>query len=156
VNVVTLERPVRPPHDPRGTSLEFTPAQAHELLRTKFAPWVQDLDLIVESCSVAGARLRLPFSARLTRVGDTICGQALMACADSGMAIAIFGAFGEFRNVTTVGQTISFMRPIAAKDVIIEATVQKRGRSIVFCEVSMMAAGAKDIAAHATATWALI
>ena len=74
-------------------------------MRTKFAPWVQDLNLIVEECSIAGAQLRLPYWARLTRVGDTICGRSLMACADSAMAIAIFSAFGGFRNVTTVSQT---------------------------------------------------
>ena len=156
MTVAALERPAQPHQVLRLPSKDFTPAEAHEILRTKFSAWVQDLGLIVEDCSPAGARLRLPYSARLTRVGDTVCGQALMACADSAMAIAIFSAFGEFRNVTTVGQTISFMRPIAAEDAIIEATVQKRGRSLVFCEVSMMAAGAKALAAHATAAWAII
>ena len=99
--------------------------------------------------------MRLPFSARLARVGDTLCGQAMMACADTAMALAICSAFGEPRNITTVGQTISFMRPIA-QDVIIEASVQKRGRSLVFSEASFKADGGDAVAAHATATWALI
>jgi uncharacterized protein (TIGR00369 family) len=155
MNVATLERPVRPYQDPRGTSVQFTPAQAQELLRTKFAPWVQDLGLIVESCSASGARLRLPFSARLTRVGDTLCGQAMMACADTAMALAICSAFGAPTNITTIGQTISFMRPVA-QDLIIEASVQKRGRSLIFSEASFVLDGANAMAAHATATWALI
>jgi acyl-coenzyme A thioesterase PaaI-like protein len=156
MTLVTLERPLRPHHDPHGSFVELAPAEAQEILRAKFAPWIQDLGLIVESCSASGVKLRLPFSARLTRVGDTVCGQALMACADSAMAIAIFCAFGEFRNVTTVGQAISFMRPIAAEDTLIEATVQKRGRTILFCEASFMGADTKTLAAHATATWAII
>lgn len=156
MTIATLERSAPSHQASQGVTREFTPAQAHELLRTKFAPWVQDLGLIVEDCSAAGARLRLPFSGRLTRVGGTVSGQALMACADSAMAIAIFSAFGEFRNVATVGQTISFMRTIADEDVVIEATVQKRGRSLIFCEASFRAAGARAIAAHATASWALI
>src|SRR6185295_11228439 len=122
----------------------------------KVAPWVRDLDLIVESCSPAVVRLRLPFSTRLARPGGAICGQALTACADCAMAIAIFAAFGEYRNVATVSQTISFMRPIAAEDVAIEATVQKRGRSTVFCEVSLMMSRTNAMAAHSTATWAVL
>jgi uncharacterized protein (TIGR00369 family) len=139
---------------PRGDL--FGPAEAQELLGDKFAPWVQDLQLVVEDCSPAGVRLRLPYSARLARVGDTVSGQALMACADTAMAIAIFAAFGRFRNVTTVSQNINFMRPIAAADVQIDATVRKLGRSLVFSEVFFCAVGTGAIAAHATSTWALI
>ena len=134
----------------------FTPDDAHELLRTKFAPWVQELGLVVEECDPTGARLRLPHSPRLARFGDTVSGQALMACADSAMAIAITSAFGTFRNITTVGQTISFMRPIPGGDTRIEAVVRKVGRALVFGEVTFRAAGSEAICAHAVATWAVI
>ena len=156
MTIATLERSAPSHQASQGVTREFTPAQAHELLRTKFAPWVQELDLRVEECSFAGARLRLPYSPTLTRAGRTICGQALMACADSAMAIAIASAFGEFRNVTTVNQSMSFMRAVANADVLIDAIVQKLGKSLVFGEVYFTTSGSDDIAAHATATWALI
>jgi acyl-coenzyme A thioesterase PaaI-like protein len=79
-----------------------------------------------------------------------------MACADTAMVIAVSFALGEFRNMTAIGQTISFMRPIANSDGMIEARVLKLGRSIVFGEVSMMAGGQDAVAAHATTTYALI
>jgi acyl-coenzyme A thioesterase PaaI-like protein len=79
-----------------------------------------------------------------------------MACADSAMAIAISSAYGAFRNITTVSQSISFMRPIAHADVIIGATLRKLGRALIFGDVLLAAAGARSVAAHATATWALI
>jgi hypothetical protein len=74
MSVATIDFSARAHQRPPDTSSTFTPAHAHELLRSKFAPWIQDLELVVEECSVAGARLRLPYSAALTRVGNTICG----------------------------------------------------------------------------------
>jgi uncharacterized protein (TIGR00369 family) len=134
----------------------MTLTEAHQLLKTKFAPWLQELNLIVQEFSPTGATLRLPYSERLIRAGNTMCGQALMACADTAMVIAICSAFGEFRNMITVGQTISFMRPIGNADVIIDANVLKLGKSIVFGEIFLAAAGTDGIAAHATATYALL
>jgi acyl-coenzyme A thioesterase PaaI-like protein len=134
----------------------FTPSEAHEILRTKFAPWVQELNLVVEHCSPMGARLRLPYSLKLARFGETVSGQALLACADSAMAIAICSALGEFRNGTTVSQNMSFMRPIGPTDVFINAAVRKLGKRLIFGDVIFTANGGELIYAHATATWAFI
>ncbi len=134
----------------------FTTARAQELLLTIYAPWVQELNLVVEDCSPNGVRLRLPYSPRLVRFGNTVCGQALMACADSALPIAIWAAFGDFTNVTTVNQTMSFMRPIANRDVLVNATVRKLGRSLVFGDAFFTASGVDAVCAHAIATWALI
>ena len=134
----------------------LTLTDARNLLNTKFAAWIRDLNLAVETLSPSSARLVLPYSERLSRVGGTVCGLALMACAETAMVIAVSSALGEFRNMTTIGQTISFMRPIANSDVMIEARVLKLGRSIVFGEVSMMAAGQDAVAAHATTSYASI
>ncbi len=90
------------------------------------------------------------------------CSERIVVClppsdADRyGDGVAIFRAFGGFRNITTVGQTISFMRPTTNTDVLIYASVQKLGKNIVFGEVVLTASGAEALAAHATATWALI
>jgi acyl-coenzyme A thioesterase PaaI-like protein len=137
-------------------SKELTFAAAREILQTRFAPWIQDLDLIVQEFSPTGATLRLPYSEKLSRAGRQICGQALMACADTAMVIAVCCAFGEFKNMAMVGQTISFMRPITKADVIIDANVLKLGETIVFGEIFLAAAGTDGIAAHATATYALL
>jgi acyl-coenzyme A thioesterase PaaI-like protein len=100
--------------------------------------------------------LRLPHSTQFERSGNTICGQALLACADSAIAVAIWAALGEFRNITTVNQTMSFMRPISNRDVIINATVRKVGRSLIFGDALFAASDVELVCAHATATWALI
>ncbi len=133
----------------------MTAEEAQGVLRDNFAPWVQALGLVVETCDAGEARLRLPFSQTLVRVGGTICGQALMSAADTAMVIAICGSLGGFRPMATVSQNTSFMRAVAASDVEVVARVLKPGRTLVFGEVSMRAFGEERLAAHVTTTYML-
>lgn len=133
----------------------FDAAAAQRALEENFAPWVQELGLRVESVGEGSAVLRLPFAARLVRMGGTVCGQALMSAADTAMVFALAGSFGAFRPVTTVSQNISFMRPISGKDVLIDARVIRLGRTLAFGEVVLRADGDDRPAALTTATCAL-
>jgi hypothetical protein len=88
----------------QGTqTTEFDIAEARRVLGDVFAPWVQDLGLSIGSIECApppgavadwqpGAILRMAFSERLCRNGGIVCGQALMALADTSMVIAILAA----------------------------------------------------------------
>lgn len=136
-----------------GARLDVPAAQA--ILAENFAPWIQALGLVVEEVGAGDAVLRLPFDAALCRVGGTVCGQALMAAADTAMVIAIAASLGGFKPMTTVGQTISFMRPIAGQDTRVHAHVIKLGRTLAFGEIEMRAAG-DILAAHGTTTYALL
>ena len=134
----------------------LTVEQANRILDENFAAWVLELHLAVESVDKASARLRLPFDDRLVRVGGTICGQALMSFADTAMVIAVAAASGGFRPMTTVGQTISFMRPVANADVIAEAKVLRLGKTLAFGEIDLRAGDRDDLAAHVTTTYAIL
>ena len=138
------------------TSAESMLHEANGWLETLFAPWVQSLNL--QPVKVAGgeAELLLPFDPALCRVGGTVCGQALMAAADTAMVFAIASQLGEFRPMTTVGQHMSFMRPVAAGDVRVVARVMKPGRSLFFGEVTLIGVADGKLAAHATTTYALL
>jgi uncharacterized protein (TIGR00369 family) len=131
-------------------------ADAGKILTDNFAPWVLDLGLTVEAAGPEGATLRLPFSARLTRVGGTLCGQALMALADTAMVFAVAGASGGFRPMTTVGQTISFLRPIAGADAIATARLLRLGKTLAFGEVLIRPDGRDDVAGQVTSTYAIL
>lgn len=130
-------------------------ARAQGWLESLFAPWVQALDLRIERLSPGEAVLRLPFSTALAREGGTICGQALMAAADTAMVFAIAEQLGEFRPMTTVSLNTSFLRAVAGGDVTVTARVLKPGRTLVFGEVSLAGADGR-LAAHATTTYALL
>jgi uncharacterized protein (TIGR00369 family) len=133
----------------------LTPALANAILQDNFAPWVLALGLEVTACDAREVRLRLPHSGNLTRVGGTVCGQALMSAADTAMVIAISAVQGGFRPMATVSQNTSFMRAISGVEVEIVARVIKPGRSLVFGEVEMRAAGDDRLAVHVTTTYAL-
>jgi uncharacterized protein (TIGR00369 family) len=112
-----------------------TPAAAQAILAENFAPWVQALGLTVETVAADAAILRLPFDPRLVRIGGTVCGQALMTAADTAMVVACSAALGGFRPMATVGQTISFLRPVANDNVLVEASGHLiDGRGIVVHE----------------------
>jgi uncharacterized protein (TIGR00369 family) len=132
------------------------PEQGQRWLAELFAPWVQALDLRVLRLDAGEAELLMPFSPRLCREGGTICGQSLMAAADTAMVLAISAGLGEFRPMTTVTQTTSFMRALADADVRILARVLKPGRTLSFGEVEMSSAADGRLAAKVATTYAML
>ena len=132
-----------------------TVEDAQAMLADLFAPWVQALGLQVTSVVPGEVTLRLPFDARLTRVGGTVCGQAMMAAADTAMVLAVSSLLGGFRPMTTVSLTQSFMRPVSGTDLTVVARVLKPGRTLMFGEVELSGPDGR-LAAHATTTYALV
>ena len=120
--------------------MTLTLTDADKILADNFAPWVIDLGLRIEAAGPEGATLRLPFSARLTRIGGTLCGQALMALADTAMVIAILAANRGFRPMTTVDQTTHFLKAVASSDVLADARVVRLGRTMSFGRVTLFSA----------------
>jgi uncharacterized protein (TIGR00369 family) len=129
--------------------------QADALLDELFAPWVRDLKLAIERVDQGSVTLRMPFDERLTRIGGTICGQALMALADTTMVFVVSSAIGAFRPMTTVNQSTNFMRAIAGKDVLAEGRILRLGRTMAFGEVYLRADGDDAPAVHVASAYAL-
>jgi uncharacterized protein (TIGR00369 family) len=110
--------------------MAFDQAAAQRLLGEVFAGWVQDLGLTVEQVGTGSAVLRMRFSERLGRDNGVVCGQAIMSLADTAMVFAVSAAAGGYGPMTTVDQTIHFLRPIANADTLAEARVLRLGRTI--------------------------
>ena len=134
--------------DDRVSPATFNIEEAKRVLREVFAPWVQDLGLSVVGVEYdppanessdwqPGAILRMAFSERLCRHGGVVCGQALMALADTAMVIAVLAANRGYRPMTTVDQTTHFMRPVAQSDVIADARVVRLGRTMSFGRITL-------------------
>ncbi|MFJ3904974.1 PaaI family thioesterase [Streptomyces sp. NPDC090025] len=134
----------------------LTLAAAEKILADNFAPWVLDLGLSVASVEGQRAVLRLPWSDRLAREGGGLCGQALMAAADTATVLAVAAARGGFVPMTTVQQSISFQRPVTGSDVLVLARLTKAGKRMAFADITMTAEGSDEPAAHATAVYALL
>ncbi|QRM31833.1 PaaI family thioesterase [Microvirga sp. VF16] len=134
----------------------FDRATAEEMLGSVFAPWVQELNLSIESLSNAGAVLRMRFSEKLCRDNGVICGQALMSLADTAMVFAVSSAGGVYRPMTTVDQTMHFLRPAANADVLAEAKVIRLGRTMAFGSVTLTTDGDTRPVAMAQLAYALL
>ncbi|MES2937311.1 MAG: PaaI family thioesterase [Pseudomonadota bacterium] len=121
-----------------------------------FAPWVQALGLTVESFEAGSATLRLPQNPQLSRVGGMLCGQAMMAAADTAMVLALIAQFGEFRPCTTVQMNTSFLKPLSNQDALVEARVLRAGKSLAFGEIDIRGADDGKSVCRASTTYALL
>jgi uncharacterized protein (TIGR00369 family) len=145
----------------------FDIEEARRVLGDVFAPWVQDLGLSIDSVECApppsaaadwqpGAVLRMAFSERLCRHGGIVCGQALMALADTSMVIAILAANRGYRPMTTVDQTTHFMRAVAQSDVLADARVVRLGRTMSFGRVTLFSAADNKPVAMVSSAFAML
>lgn len=127
-----------------------------QALSDLFAPWVQALDLRVESFGPAEVTLRLPQSDQLSRVGGMLCGQAMMAAADTAMVLALISHFGAFRPCSTVQLSSSFLKPLSGQDALITARVLRAGKSMAFGEIDLRGARDGQSVFRASTTYALM
>ena len=141
--------------------------EARRVLGEVFAPWVQDLGLSVEAIDYEpppnatadwqpGAILRMAFSERLCRHGGVVCGQALMALADTAMVIAMVSANRGYRPMTTVDQTTHFMRAVSSSDVLADARVVRLGRTMSFGRVTLLSAADNKPVAMVSSAFAML
>jgi uncharacterized protein (TIGR00369 family) len=145
---------------------EFDIGEARRVLGEVFAPWVLDLNLSIEGFDFIpppggatdwqpGAILRMPFSERLCRNGGVVCGQALMAFADTSMVLANLAANRGYRPMTTVDQTTHFMRAVTG-DVLADARVVRLGRTMSFGRVTLLGATDNKPVAMVSSAFAML
>ncbi len=127
-----------------------------QALADLFAPWVQALDLQVESFGPGEATVRLPQSEQLARVGGVLCGQAMMAAADTAMVLALISHFGQFRPCSTVQLSSSFLKPLSGQDALVTARVLRAGKSMAFGEIDLRGADDGKSVFRASTTYALM
>jgi uncharacterized protein (TIGR00369 family) len=123
---------------------------AGHLMTEVVAPWVQDLGLLIETVEASrprgapadwhpGAVIRLPYSEKLCGDGGAVCGQALMALADTAMVLACSAAWNGYRPMAAIDQTTHFVRPVNF-DILADARIMRVGQTTNFGRVTLMAA----------------
>ena len=121
------------------------------------ADYVKRLNLRVTAVRPGEVDISMPVAPGLVHGGGVLCGQAIMAAADTAMVLAMTADLGEFRPMTTVQLQTSFLRPVPrdTAEVVITARILRRGKSLAFGEISVSTPDGK-LAAHATTTYALL
>lgn len=132
-------------------------AMLNGVLAQVAAPVVKSLQLEVLAADPKQVTLRLPVTPHLVHGGGVVCGQALMAAADTAMIMAVAASLGEFKPMTTVQLQTSFLRPVPgdAAEVKVVCTLLRRGKNLAFGEIELLTPEGQ-LAAHATTTYALL
>ncbi len=63
-------------------------AQLQQALHDQFAAWVRELGLRVEAATLGEVRLALPVTPPHMHAGGMLCGQTMMAAAETAMVLA--------------------------------------------------------------------
>ena len=139
----------------KGTAADIE--MLEEALAGMVAPWVRALGLRVAEAHAGQVLLRLPVTPSLVHGGGVLCGQAMMAAADTAMVLAVMTRLGGFKPMTTVQLQTSFLKPVPGSSAHAEvlARVLRMGKSLIFGEI-LMHTDTGDLAAHATTTYALL
>ncbi|MEY4733217.1 MAG: hypothetical protein RLZZ464_1283 [Pseudomonadota bacterium] len=138
------------------SSQPVTPDFLQQALSELFAPWVRALNLQVERLDADGVTLRLPQSDQLSRVGGILCGQAMMAAADTAMVLALIQHFGAFKPCSTVQLSSTFMKPLSGQDALVSARLLRVGKAMAFGEIDLHGADDGKSVFRASTTYALM
>ena len=128
--------------------------EAQNLLTTVTAPWVQDLDIKVNSISDWKCKFTLSYSKKLVRAGDIICGQAIVSAADTAMIVAVISAIGEYQEITTVDISCKYLRPLLRGGGSVETEILKLGKRLVVGRIIVTDIESKKHAAEISCTYA--
>ena len=132
----------------------FDTAAAQALLDEVTAPWVRHLGLRVAAVSPTQSRFFLPFSDDLTRDAGMICGQAIVAAADTAMIAAVTAAIGSYDPITTVDIGSRFLRPLGKEGGDVTVDILKAGRRLVVGRITITDRATGKLAADLTSTYA--
>lgn len=110
----------------------------------------------IESVADRLAVVRLVPGPGSIRPGGTISGPALFTLADFAIYAALIGTLGPAAVAcVTSSLNITFLRRPEPSDVIAQARLIRIGRRLAYAEVGLHPAGAEELLAHATASYAL-
>ncbi len=132
----------------------MTPETAQAILDDNFAPWVRALQPKITEIGASRTVMTIPITPQINRVGDIVCGQALVALADTAMVFACFGHMDALEPIGTVTLDTQFLRPASGDAIRAEAEVTRMGKAMIFTRCTLIAEPSGKAVALVTATFA--
>lgn len=122
------------------------------------APFIHSLGIELTSCGQGWCEARVKGSPSLRQQHGFIHAGALMTLADHTCGGAAATTVPEDRDVITVENKVSFLRPALGPELICRAEVLRAGRNLVFVEAEVMVERASGpmMVAKASSTLAVV
>ena len=121
--------------------MSASPVDGRELMRgfLEHSPFAVLLGLELGEVRDDHATLAMPFDERLTTAGETTHGGAIGTLVDTAATAASWAA--DFEQMParwgTASLTVNFLRAARGRELVAEAAVVKRGRSLCYCTVEV-------------------
>ena len=100
------------------------------------------------------AKIRLPFTKKLTNGIGVAHGGAIFSPADSAVGMALIGLVHKNENISTLEMKINYIKPLAEGDIIAEAKIVHRGAMTAIGDVEVRD-GTGVLIAKGLATYAI-
>jgi uncharacterized protein (TIGR00369 family) len=122
------------------------------------AQFIRSLGIELTSCGKGWCEARVNVSPSLRQQHGLIHGGALMTLADHTCGGAAASTVPEDREVITVENKVSFLRPASGPVLICRGEVLRAGRNLIFAEAQVMVEGEEGllVVAKASSTLAVI
>src|SRR3954454_22455216 len=137
----------------------FAPLPAEKAaIWQKFGAWDQIyfptlIGLQVEELRIDYARMRLPFRDELNQPAGVVHGGAIATLIETVVVPAVGSAYDVFMNMLTIDLQIRFLGAAVGTDLVAEGWVNRRGRSILFCQAEVRAVDTGDVVAEGWLTY---
>jgi len=122
------------------------------------APFIHSLGIELISCGKGWCETRVKGVPSLRQQHGFIHAGAIMTLADHTCGGAAASTVAEDRDVITVENKVSFLRPALGPELTCRAEVLRAGRNLVFVEAEVMveSAGGRKLVAKASSTLAVV
>ena len=111
-------------------------------------PYLKSLGIVMEVFEPDHARIRLPFREDLTNDGAVYHGGVVAAVLDTAGAAAAWSNhdFDKGARASTVSMTVQYLGACKKSDLVCEGRALRRGRELIFCEMTATDADGKLVA----------
>lgn len=119
--------------------IEPLPPQMEAAIRARLAanPFIRFIGIQAPQLGKGYARFVLPFKGDLANSIGLLQGGVLAALADEAVAFALYSLVKEGESINTVEMKINFLGAVQEGEVVAEAHIAKRGRTISLGEFTV-------------------
>lgn len=120
-------------------------------------PFISGLGVVIERYDPDDVTLRLPFRPDLTNDGTHYHGGVIASVIDTAGAAAAWSNhdFDKGARASTVSMTVQYVGAAKQSDLLCHARAVKRGRELIFTEITATDAGGA-VVAHAVQTYRIV